>query len=168
MFNDKKDCVRTWYLGVALLQLFWFCPNSLADGKVYSSVAYKASPQIPSQSALIRFKEGVETLVVQSTFDGPGQGFAWLLPVPSLPTELDSVSPGFLKTLDTVIGPTLEARKIFPYSSMIVLLGFVLVWVFRVLLGRPRRRQNLAVLRKNRNEGKKHLSNEVIRWNLVH
>ena len=64
MFNDKKDCVRTWYLGVALLQLFWFCPNSLADGKVYSSVAYKAPPQIPSQSALIRFKEGVETLAI--------------------------------------------------------------------------------------------------------
>ena len=74
------------------------------DGKYYPQKAYKVSPKIPSQRAILVFKDGVEKLTIESALDGHGQEFGWVVPLPSKPIEFSKMSPGLIKTLSLAIG----------------------------------------------------------------
>lgn len=92
-----------------------------ADGKVFAREGIVAT--IPDQRALIHFKDGVETLVIETRFESNGSPsggqesngesaegsssggeFAWVVPVPSVP-ELIDVTPGLMPTVQAVFEP---------------------------------------------------------------
>lgn len=76
-----------------------FAVRAHADGVKMPERAFRKLPAIPSQRALISYRDGVERLVVQSSLDGPGKRFGWILPVPSKPVQVEQVSAGLLNTL---------------------------------------------------------------------
>lgn len=78
---------------------------AFADGKYFPEKAYQVAPAIPTQRAILVYRDGVEKLTIESALDGPGQEFGWVIPLPSRPTEFQAASPGLIKTLGWAIQP---------------------------------------------------------------
>ena len=123
-----------WCLVVLLLLT---CPAALpADGKVVRDLTvYEVSrkyPDIPGQKALIRFRDNLETLVIETSFEGTGDRFGWIIPVPGVPESLERVSPGLMKTLAAQTQPLIahhrNPQKLFHW----VLIAFVFCLAFTI------------------------------------
>ncbi len=96
---------RSTLIAVLFFLLFFsFCRISFADGTILPE-PYVKLPNIPVQRALLKYRDGVETLIVESTLDGPGQKFGWIIPVPSVPQRFEKITPGLLKTLSFALQP---------------------------------------------------------------
>ena len=83
-------------LGLVLLSLLFVNQLSYVDG-VFIPAAKKKIPDIPVQRALVKYQGGTEALIIESTLDGEGGDYGWIIPVPNQPTKFDKVSPGLLK-----------------------------------------------------------------------
>jgi hypothetical protein len=114
-------------LGLILLSLSFVCQLSYADG-VYIPAAKKKLPDIPVQRALVKYQGGTEALIIESTLDGEGGDYGWIIPVPNQPTKFDKVSPGLLKTMSLQIQPKIHhvepQQKVFGirFESIITIL----------------------------------------------
>lgn len=64
---------------------------------------------IPDQRALISHRDGRETLVIETAFEGRGTDFAWIVPTPSVP-RIEEVSPDLFPRLTEATGPVLVSR----------------------------------------------------------
>ncbi len=93
-----------WLFALTLLSVLCI-GNAHADGVYIPERAYKKPPAIPSQRAILKYRDGVETLVIESSLDAEGQAFGWIIPVPSEPSDFRKVSPGLLKTFSNSIQP---------------------------------------------------------------
>ena len=78
--DNKKASL--WILPLWLFVLL-FPVNSFADGKVIPQTVF-AVPDIPNQQALIHYANGLETLVIETSFVGKGSNFAWVVPLPAV------------------------------------------------------------------------------------
>jgi hypothetical protein len=99
------------------------------DGKVFAetSVATRAPVQAPEQRALLHFNNGLEHLVVETAFVGPGTNFAWVIPLPSVP-KVRAVSTEFFPALASQLEPEL-VHEVGRYFVLFLVGG---VWVFLV------------------------------------
>lgn len=79
------------------------------DGKFFE-MASKKAPTIPQQRAIVRYKDGVERLLIESALEGEGTEFGWVIPLPSPPTKLEKASAGFLNTLAIEMQPKITHR----------------------------------------------------------
>jgi hypothetical protein len=83
-------------------------PTAHADGKVFLSIASdpsgSASATMPRQRAIIAFKDGEQRLAIDTAFVGPGEEFAWLVPLPSEP-EILPATKGMFDTAAMITGP---------------------------------------------------------------
>ena len=109
------------------ISFFASCPSSFADG-YYVPELYVKLPNIPVQRALLKYRDGVETLIVESTLDGPGQKFGWIIPVPNFPQRFEKVTPGVLKTLSVSLQPTITHHR--PRSRDGAFLRFLFPFLF--------------------------------------
>ena len=107
--------IKVIQLGLLLLSLLFVCQLSYADG-VYIPAAKKKIPDIPVQRALIKYHGGIESLIVESTLDGDGGDYDWIIPVPNQPTKFEKVSPGLLKTMSLQIQP--KINHVEPYAKV--------------------------------------------------
>ncbi len=82
-------------LGLLLAAGFWL---ARADGKVFAPPEAKAQVRIPSQSALLSWSNGIETLAIETRFIGQGTNFAWVVPLPAVP-EIREATRGLFPTL---------------------------------------------------------------------
>ena len=101
--------------------------NAHADGKYFPEKAYKAAPAIPSQRAILVYRNGIEKLVIESSLDGKGQEFGWVIPLPSKPKEFEKTSPGLIKTFNLVLQPDIIhdlTREIEPLWRIVLLVTF--------------------------------------------
>ena len=85
---------------------------SMADGKYFGPRAQIREPDMPRQRALITYKGGVETLVVESVVEGEASEMAWVVPVPSEPKEVGSATPGTVGTLPFLLRP--DVLQVYP------------------------------------------------------
>lgn len=125
-------------LGAFVLLVSVLLPaTAVADGFYIPEVTRKL-PEIPLQQAVLSWEGGVETLVVESTFDGEGSSFGWIIPVPSSPRSLEKVSPGLLRTLSFQIQPKLihprHVPRLFDVDFRVIMVGMMAAGCLIVLL----------------------------------
>lgn len=102
------------FLFAALLSILSIGTSTAhADGKVFLSIASdpsgSASATMPRQRAIIAFKDGVQHLAIDTSFVGPGDEFAWLVPLPSEP-EILPATKGMFDTAAMVTAPRVSNR----------------------------------------------------------
>lgn len=92
----------------------------------------RASPDvaIPDQQAIIHYADGVETLVIETSFVGEGEDFAWIVPLPAVP-EVEEAPDGVFAALNaTALTVVHTDTNLIP--------GFIAVAVCFFLLGYER------------------------------
>jgi hypothetical protein len=77
----------------------------------------------PDQRAMLQFSNGVERLVIETSFVGQGTNFAWVVPLPSVP-KIEAVSTNFFGYLNASFQPYLitEAE---PWWVLFLWIGFM-------------------------------------------
>ena len=71
----------------------------LANGVYFPQEAYPAMPTIPIQRAIIVYRDGIETLIVESTVDSESPEVGWILPLPKEPEKLEVADSGMLVSM---------------------------------------------------------------------
>jgi hypothetical protein len=89
---------------VVFLAISGFAWSVLGDGRMISRAA--VVPTIPDQRAMIQFSNGVERLIIDTSFVGPGTNFAWVVPLPATP-KVKEVSTNFFASLNLAYQPEL-------------------------------------------------------------
>jgi len=84
MWNIRFVAFISGVLGVFLLSSV-----AVGDGFYSPEAAYQASVGIPLQRAIVVHRDGVETLVVESTMETASPTVGWILPLPAPPTSLE-------------------------------------------------------------------------------
>ena len=97
-------------LAEALLILLLFDSVARADGVVIPSRAVAEPVRTPDQRALVAFDGSTETLVVETTFEGAGRDFAWIVPLPAKPVVEESTT-GLFPTLEVLSAPRVVDRS---------------------------------------------------------
>ena len=110
-------------VGAVLLGFSLLASRGLADGVYIPERAVQKLPAIPAQRALVRWKDGVETLVISSALDSEAQKLGWIIPVPTVPDKLEKQTPGMLKTLSLCIQPKITHDLYLDLRAVIVLAG---------------------------------------------
>lgn len=110
---------------LALLILSFAAASTLANGVYMPPIATPAMPSIPSQRAMIVFRDGSETLIVESTFQSPASDVAWILPVPAAPTKIEPLAPALLGSVVSAMSPaiTSNARHWLTGSAWLLLIS---------------------------------------------
>jgi hypothetical protein len=102
---------------------------AFADGKYFGDSLSVTQPEMPRQRALITYRDGVETLMVESVVSGARGELAWILPVPSKPIEIGFATEGTVATLPTVLEPEIVV------ADKLLTMGLVLLACLTVLFG---------------------------------
>jgi hypothetical protein len=79
--------------------------SARADGCYIPEKAIQKLPEIPAQRALLSFRDGRETLIVESALEGQGKRFGWVIPVPAKPDSIEAATPGTMRSLAMGIQP---------------------------------------------------------------
>jgi len=74
--------------GVLGLLTLW-CGAAAADGKYFPEMAFAESPEMPAQRALVRFKDGRETLIIEAAVNSESKGLGWVIPLPAVPDRIE-------------------------------------------------------------------------------
>ncbi|MCA9244962.1 MAG: DUF2330 domain-containing protein [Phycisphaerales bacterium] len=125
MLTRRRKLVTTCFLA-----LFTAVPG-LSDGKIfrhqYDSVG---EPLIRSQRAVVAWKDGIETMIVQSDVavgEKTAKDYGWILPLPAEPTSIEACAPGTLKLLSAAFGPRFsEGPGGFLWLAILILLFMAL------------------------------------------
>lgn len=83
--------------------------TAAANGCFKSLIAHPAAPTIPLQRAMIVHRGGVETLIVESTYQTDSPSVGWILPLPAEPTKLEQADPAMLASLSKCLSPKIVA-----------------------------------------------------------
>lgn len=113
-------------LGLAALLLAGQA-SALADGKFFGPVTALGKVEIPDQQALIGYRDGVETLVIDTAFRGGGGEFAWVVPLPAKP-RIEPATPGLFATLQAQCAPKVFVQRT-PYYAGAIVFGLYLLGV---------------------------------------
>ena len=113
---------------ILLMVLCLQATTALADGMVFSKPEVYAKIEIPNQQALVQFADGVEELVIETSFLGEGTNFAWVVPLPSVP-KIQPVPENFFPDLRQVFQPRLihDVHRYYIGILFVCLLAF-LAW----------------------------------------
>lgn len=117
-----------------------------ADGKFFPLVVVggEDDPTIPYQRAMIAYRDGVETLVVESTVDGKGDALGWVIPLPAEPTLIESAKAGTLESVYKLVGPRINASGRRGLKLTVLLLILSLLSCAVVAYDNDRGRQSLS------------------------
>jgi hypothetical protein len=97
---------------------------AIADGKVFARVG--PDPTIPDQQALIHYDGRIQTLAIETRFEGDGTEFAWVVPLPSIP-EISAATTGLFPTLRAVFAPELIELNASGLGALLLLLAGVAI-----------------------------------------
>ncbi len=120
--------------------------NACADGKHFPQKAYKKAPVIPSQRAILAYKDGVEKLVIESSLEGQGLEFGWVIPLPSKPTEFEKTSAGLINTFSLALQPEIVHDLTRDLNALLYGAAFVTLTCLIVVFTKSLDRIGLLVL----------------------
>lgn len=102
-------------------------PASLfADGKFYGT-SYAVDPYIPRQSMIAGFRDGKETLIVESTMESSeGESFAWVVPLPAVPERMEEVAPSVMQSMRQNLKPEISRSSATDFQIVMVVLIFII------------------------------------------
>ncbi len=111
-FRKPRGLAWRW---LAIFLVSWFVSDlateARADGKVFPAARLPQEVTMPDQRALLAWKDGTETLVIESAFVGQGTDFAWVVPFPTKP-EVFAATPGTLPAAVALMQPVIaESTK---------------------------------------------------------
>lgn len=89
------------HIGAALACLLlaaWAAPAA-ADGVFFPPVGYPDLPAIPAQRAILAWRDGNETLVIESTVRTPSMDIGWIVPLPAEPNGIAAADTGVLTSM---------------------------------------------------------------------
>ena len=112
-------------LGMCLAWLILIPVCALGDGGFIPSTAFQ-KVEIPDQRALIHFADGKETLVIDTAFKGNGTNFAWIIPVPSVPT-VEPATTGLFSTLQIIFQPKI-VHDVTSYYGFAIFVGILVAY----------------------------------------
>ncbi|MHC4368489.1 MAG: DUF2330 domain-containing protein [Planctomycetota bacterium] len=118
-----------------------------ADGKHFPEKAYKKPPAIPSQRAILVYRDGTERLIIESSLEGKGLEFGWVIPLPSKPTEFEKTSAGLINTFSLALQPEIvhdRAREL--HTPLFLAVFITLACVIIVFIKPPERIGWLVIL----------------------
>jgi hypothetical protein len=118
--------MKSMALGMCLVWLVLFPVCALGDGGFIPSTAFQ-KVEIPDQRALIHFADGKEMLVIDTAFKGSGTNFAWIIPVPSVPT-VEPATTGLFSTLQIIFQPRI-VHDVTGYYKFAIFLGILVAYV---------------------------------------
>lgn len=133
-------------LNLACAATLLFAAAAWADGKYWPEPAYPATPRIPLQRALIVFDNGIETLIVESSFESQSPSVGWVLPLPAEPTNLAAGDPGMLTSLSMSLRPDIVHDL---HNWIVLFLGIptvILPYALAIIFIRNRNRLNSAIM----------------------
>lgn len=133
---DLKSVIRWTFLCL----IFLCASNLLADGKYWPRAAYKKAPDIPGQKVVIIYKDGVEKLIIESSLEGEGKEFGWIIPLPNKPDKFEVASAGFIHTLSTAIQPNVTNDVSQGLRAIIWLAGVITIACLMSIFKRPKKR----------------------------
>ena len=88
-----------WFVFVGMVvMLVGLSGVSWGNGVYIPQQAYPALPGIPVQRAVIVYRDGVQTLVVESAFQTESADVAWILPLPGVPVKLEVGDAGMVSS----------------------------------------------------------------------
>jgi len=101
---------------------------ALADGAYWPARAFPKMPEIPAQRAIVAYRDGIETLIVESAVTSESERVAWILPLPAEPTDIAPVDPGILTTASFCTRPHIVhgGRSVYLLVVVYLLAPFVL------------------------------------------
>lgn len=91
------------------------------DGAVFPP-QYARVVEIPNQQAFIQFVNGVERLVIETSYAGPATNLAWVVPLPA-PAQITSVSDDFFVKLQKAFEPRLLHYVRHYWVGVLLLIG---------------------------------------------
>lgn len=118
--------MKSMALGMCLVWLLLFPVCAFGDGGFIPSTAFERV-QIPDQRALIHFADGKETLVIDTAFKGSGTNFAWIIPVPAVPT-VEPATTGLFSTLQILFQPKI-IHDVFGFYKFVIFFGIFFAYV---------------------------------------
>ena len=101
---------RTAWSAICVWVLLGTAARARGNGKMYPLARLPVAPKIPTQRALVVWRDGVETLVVESAAETASPEVGWVLPLPSEPTTLEVADAGMLTSMTAcqrpeIVGP---------------------------------------------------------------
>lgn len=95
---------KTYLLIILTLILLCLSSLVLADGGFFPPVYYKEDIYEPTQKGIIIFDGNTEQLIIQATYEGEVNDFAWIIPVPSYP-DINKTSSQLFEELHFLTEP---------------------------------------------------------------
>jgi hypothetical protein len=71
----------------------------------FPELAVTTMPAIPTQQAIVVYRDGLETLIIESTYETESQTVGWVLPLPAEPTDLAVADNGMMTSLAWCLQP---------------------------------------------------------------
>lgn len=116
---------------LAIMLTAGYASSAYADGGYLPEQAFRKLPSIPIQRAILSYKNGVETLVIESTVNGDGQSFGWIIPLPAEPTEIQKVPTELLDVFANNTEPDVVHHQLTVYLILFSIISFLmLIFIF--------------------------------------
>ena len=110
--------------------------HALGNGVYMPEKAEVVMPSIPVQRALITWRDGVETLVVESSLQTESRNVGWILPVPAEPTQIQIADADMIDALSSLMQPRMIHDLTGYTKSLWLAVPFMLVIALGVILSR--------------------------------
>ena len=107
-----------------------------ADGCKFPARGVKVMPEIPVQQAIVKYKDGVETMSIYSSYKGEGDSFAWIVPVPNEPISFKESSQGLIETVELNTRPTIFYYNLMSLSYVISLVFCEILFILYFLISK--------------------------------
>jgi hypothetical protein len=126
---------------LALVAIAALGGRACADGKGFPEAAFPETPKIPLQRAIVAWRDGLETLVVESAVQTRSPQVGWVLPLPAEPKSLEVADAGMLTSLAVCTRPRITHEVGPVWKVPLVLAAFAVPLALVTVFVRDARRR---------------------------